>query len=210
MRIYDISVPVDNRIPVWPGDPPVDLRRVSSIAEGDNANVSTLAAGVHVGTHVDAPLHFLDGQAAVEDMPLEAMIGPAFVADLRKAQVIDAEALAKAGLPPRTRRVLFRTRNSDFWKDRDQGFRRDFVAVDASGAEWLIRRKIRLVGVDYLSVAPFGNSRPTHEILLRGGMVVLEGVDLTGVPAGRYDLVCLPIKLVGSDGAPARAVLVRR
>lgn len=210
MRIYDISVPIDNEIPVWPGDPPVDLRRVSAIAEGSNANVSTLAAGVHVGTHVDAPLHFLDGRGAVEAMPLAAMIGPAFVADLRKAMVIDSTALSKAGIPPRTRRVLFRTRNSAFWKDRSQGFRKDFVAVDASGAEWLVRRKIALVGVDYLSVAPFGNSRPTHEILLGAGMVILEGVDLSGVPAGRYELVCLPIKLVGSDGAPARAVLLRR
>lgn len=210
MRIYDISVPVDRDIPVWPGDPPVDLRRVSAIADGSNANVSALAAGVHVGTHVDAPLHFIDGRSAVEAMPLEAMIGPAYVADLCKAEVIDSEALAKARIPPRTRRILFRTRNSDFWKDRSQGFRKDFVAVDASGAEWLVGRKIALVGVDYLSVAPFGNSRPTHEILLGAGTVILEGVDLGGVPAGRYDLVCLPIKLVGSDGAPARAVLLRR
>jgi arylformamidase len=210
MRIYDISVPVDNGIPVWPGDPPVDLRRVSAIAEGSNANVSTLASGVHVGTHVDAPLHFLDKQGAVEAMPLEAMIGPAFVADLRTAEVIDSAALARAGIPPRTRRVLFRTRNSDFWRDRSQGFRKDFVAVDASGAEWLVGRKIILVGIDYLSVAPFGNSRPTHEVLLGSGAVILEGVDLSGVPSGRYDLICLPIKLVGSDGAPARAVLIRR
>lgn len=209
-RIFDISVPVDNQLPVWPGDPPVDLRRVASIADGANANVSSLSAGVHVGTHVDAPLHFIDGRGAVESMPLAAMIGPAFVADLKQAEVIDADALAKARIPPRIRRVLFRTRNSAFWKDRTQGFRKDFVAVDASGAEWLVQRKIQLVGVDYLSVAPFGNSRPTHQILLGAGVVVLEGVNLSGVPAGRYHLICLPIKLAGSDGAPARAVLVAR
>jgi arylformamidase len=210
VRIFDISVPVDGSLPVWPGDPPVELRRVASIADGENANVSSLATGVHVGTHVDAPLHFLDGRGGVETIPLSAMIGPATVVDLRRASVIDAAALTKASIPPRVRRILFRTRNSGFWKDRDRGFRTDFVAIDASGAEWLVQRKVQLVGVDYLSVAPYGNSRPTHEILLGAGVVILEGVNLSRVPPGRYDLVCLPILLAGSDGAPARAVLLGR
>ncbi len=209
MRLYDITVPIESGMPVWPGDPPLRLERVAAIAEGANANVSTLACGVHIGTHVDAPVHFLDGQGAVESLPLEAMIGRAFVADLRRAEVIDAAALERARIPARTRRILFRTRNSDLWKRGEKAFQTDFVAIDASGAEWLVERKLRLVGVDYLSVAPYGNSRPTHARLLGAGIVVLEGVNLNGVPGGSYALYCLPMKLVGSDGAPARAVLAK-
>lgn len=209
MRLYDITVPIESGMPVWPGDPPVRLERVAAIADGANANVSSLACGVHVGTHVDAPLHFLDGQGAVEGMPLEAMIGRAFVADLRRAEVIDAAALEKARIPARTRRILFRTRNSEYWKRGETDFQKDFVAIDAAGAGWLVERKVHLVGVDYLSVAPYGNSRPTHELLLGAGVVILEGVNLSGVPGGSYELYCLPMKLVGSDGAPARAVLAK-
>jgi arylformamidase len=185
----------------------VRLEQVSSIAQGANANVSSLACGVHVGTHVDAPRHFLDGASTVEAMPLEALIGTAFVADLRRATVIDARALERAHIPPRANRILFRTRNSDLWKRGERAFQTDFVGVDASGADWLVRRKVKLVGVDYLSVAPYGNSRPTHRILLGAGVVILEGVDLSRVPPGSYTLYCLPLKLAGSDGAPARAVL---
>jgi len=209
MRLYDITVPIENDMPVWPGDPAVRLERVASIAQGANANVSRLSCGVHVGTHVDAPVHFLDGAGAVEAMPLDVLIGRAFVADLRRATRIDAEALDQAHIPPRVRRILFRTRNSEFWRRGEKTFQSGFVAVDASGAEWLVRRKVRLVGVDYLSVAPYKDSRPTHQILLAAGVVILEGVDLSRVPPGAYLLYCLPMKLVGSDGAPARAVLAK-
>jgi arylformamidase len=188
VRFFDITVPIENGMPVWPGDPAVRLERVASIAQGANANVSTLACGVHVATHVDAPLHFVDGASAVEAMPIQSLIGRAFVADLRKAEVIDAVALDKARIPPRARRLLFRTRNSDFWKRGEKSFQTNFVAVDASGAEWLVRRNVVLVGVDYLSVAPYKNSRPTHQILLGAGIVVLEGVDLSRVPPGSYDI----------------------
>ena len=196
-------------MPVWPGDPPVRLERLASIREGANANVSSLSCGVHVGTHVDAPHHFLDGAATVESMPLDVLLGRAYVADLRRAHVVDGQALAHARIPPRTTRLLLRTRNSEIWKRRERAFQTDFVGVDASGAEWLVAHHIRLVAVDYLSVAPFGNSRPTHQILLAAGVVILEGVDLSRVPPGAYHLSCLPMKLVGSDGAPARAVLTR-
>ena len=207
MRLYDITVPIENGMPVWPGDPPVRLEQVSSIAQGANANVSSLACGVHVGTHVDAPHHFLDGASTVEAMPLDVLLGKAYVADLRRADVVDAAALERARIPVRTARLLLRTRNSDYWKRREQAFQTSFVGVDAGGAEWLVQHKIRLIAVDYLSVAPYRNSRPTHQILLSAGVVIVEGVDLSRVPAGAYTLYCLPMKLVGSDGAPARAVL---
>jgi arylformamidase len=210
MRIYDVSVDITPDMPVWPGDPPVRLERVAAIAQGSNANVSRLECGVHIGTHVDAPLHFLDGAGGVETMSLEALTGRAYVADLRRADKIGEAELDAARIPSRVRRVLFRTRNSNIWRRGERAFRKDFVGIDAGGAEWLVRRKILLVGMDYLSVAPFGNSRPTHQVLLRANIAVVEGLDLSKVPAGSYDLYCLPLKLIGSDGAPARAVLIQR
>ncbi len=210
MRIHDISLPISPRLPVWPGDPPVTLERVESIAGGSHANVSRLACGVHTGTHVDAPLHFLDGAAPVETLRLDVLTGRAYVAHLPKARVLDAAALRAARIPPRTRRVLFRTRNSEWWSSAAGAFREDFVAVDETGAAWLVERGLQLVGVDYLSVAPFRQSLPTHRILLAAGVVIVEGLNLHRVAQGAYDLYCLPLKLVGSDGAPARAVLISR
>jgi arylformamidase len=141
-------------------------------------------------------------------IPLKSLLGRAYVVDLRKADVLDAQALESARIPPRTRRLLFKTRNSDHWENEERKFQRDFVAVDASGAEWLVKKGVKLVGVDYLSVAPFNDGVATHRILLEAGVVVVEGLNLARVSKGRYTLYCLPVKLMGSDGAPARAVLV--
>ncbi len=208
MRIYDISVGISPEIPVWPGDAPVRLERVQSMDAGAHANVSRFEAGVHVGTHIDAPLHFIAGGRSVEAIPLKTMIGRAYVVELKRAEVLNASTLDGARIPPRTRRLLFKTRNSDYWTKGERKFRRDFVAVDSSGAEWLVRKGVRLVGVDYLSVAPFGDGGPTHRILLEAGVVIVEGLNLAGVIQGRYTIYCLPLKLMGSDGAPARVILV--
>jgi arylformamidase len=207
MRIYDVTVGISPQMPVWPGDPGVQLERVEAIAEGANANVSRLTCGVHTGTHVDAPLHFIDGAPAVETLPLKLLTGRAYVVHLPTAKVIDEATLESAGLPPRTRRVLFKTRNSELWA-KEKAFQTNFVAVDASGARWLVRKGVQLVGVDYLSVAPYGQSKETHHVLLEAGVVVIEGLDLSRVSQGRYSLYCLPLKLIGSDGAPARTILV--
>lgn len=206
--MYDISVGVSPEIPVWPGDPPVVLERLKSIENGDEANISHFQASVHVGTHIDAPIHFVEGGATVDAIPLKSLLGRAYVVDLRKADVLDAATLEAARIPPRTRRLLFKTRNSELWTSGERSFQRNFVAVDASGAEWLVKKGVKLVGVDYLSVAPFNDGVPTHRILLEAGVVVVEGLDLARVSKGRYTLYCLPVKLMGSDGAPARAVLV--
>jgi len=208
MRIYDISVGISPEIPVWPGDPPVVLERVKSLENGDEANVSRIQSGVHVGTHIDAPIHFVEGGATVDAIPLKSLLGRAYLVDLRKADVLDAATLESARIPPRTRRLLFKTRNSELWTSGESSFQRDFVAVDASGAEWLVKKGVKLVGVDYLSVAPFNDGVATHRILLEAGVVVVEGLNLARVSKGRYTLYCLPVKLMGSDGAPARAVLV--
>ncbi|UCF59692.1 MAG: cyclase family protein [Anaerolineaceae bacterium] len=208
VRTYDISLGISPEMPVWPGDPPVMIERVREIAKGANANVSRLDCGVHVGTHVDAPVHFIDGSSGVEAIPLRVLIGRAYVVHLPHVSVIDENTLEGSGIPPRTRRVLFKTSNSNYWADGERKFKKDFVAIDASGASWLVRKKVKLVGVDYLSVAPFKASRETHHILLENGVVIVEGLDLSEVNQGRYKLYCLPLKIIGSDGAPARAILV--
>lgn len=209
MPIYDITVPMHPSMPVWPGDPEVVLEQAASIDAGANANVSHLKAGVHVGTHVDAPHHFLNDRRTVESLPLEVLTGPALVIQLPdECPVVAAADLEAAAIPPGTERLLLKTRNSAFWQTSPRDFRLDFVGVAADGAEWLVERGVRLIGIDYLSVAPYKQSRPTHEILLRAGVIIVEGLDLSAVPPGRYNLYCLPLKLVGSDGAPARAILV--
>jgi len=208
MKIYDISLTITPELPVWPGDPKVVLERIYKIEEGANANVSRMDLGVHTGTHVDAPHHFVHGAKTIEQLDLEVLIGPVQVVALPETvTTITAAVLEQAGLHPHCQRVLFKTRNSAYWTQPVQRFQTDFVGIDEGGARWLVEHGLRLVGIDYLSIAPFKKSRPTHEALLEAEMIVLEGVNLSEVPAGDYTLYCLPLKLGGSDGAPARAIL---
>ena len=210
MEIYDITRPVDTGMVVWPGNPPVSRRRTSDMARGDVANVSELSLGVHTGTHVDAPIHFLPGGAGTETLDLAVLVGPALVVAVpAEAPAITAALLDRLPIPPGTTRVLFQTRSSQDSTDPGSTFREDFAAVTADGAQWLVDHGVRLVGVDYLSVAPFDAGVPTHEILLTAGAIPVEGLNLRGIAPGPYTLVCLPLKLVGSDGAPARAILMR-
>jgi len=208
MRTYDVTLTISPDLPTWPGDPCIVLERVGKIENGDNANVSRIDMVVHSGTHVDAPYHFLPDGKTVDQLSLSLLTGRAYVLHLPEVDRITAAVLEEAQIPPRTRRLLFKTRNSQYWSELSNGFRTDFVGITADGAEALVKRGVKLVGVDYLSVAPFKESRPTHEILLSAGVVVIEGLDLSKVSQGRYTLFCLPIKLGGSDGAPARAILV--
>lgn len=209
MQVYDITVPISPDMPVWPGDPPVEIEPISQIESGDNANVSRLALSAHTGTHVDAPYHFLAAGITLEQVPLSQFIGPAFVAHLPEVETICAADLVSQQIPPGTERVLFKTRNSAYWAGGLQEFQTDFVALEPDAAQYLVDFGVKLVGIDYLSVAPFKRSRPTHEILLKAGIAILEGVDLSAVTQGHYQLYCLPLKLQGVDGAPARAILIR-
>lgn len=209
MTLYDISLTISPDMPVWPGEPAISLRRVYSMDAGRHANVSALACSVHTGTHVDAPNHFLNDERTVESLPLDVLVGPARVVELPESvSLVTAEVLRAADIPAGTLRLLLKTRNSQIWAAGDRKFHPDFVGVAQDGAEWLVEQGVRLIGIDYLSVAPFKQSGPTHHALLRPGIVVLEGVDLSRVPPGDYELVCLPLKLAGSDGAPARAILI--
>jgi arylformamidase len=207
MRVYDISVAIEPGLPIWPGDVPLELERVQQINNGDVSNVTRISCSVHIGTHVDAPVHFLKDGKGIEMLSFRVLNGRAYVVDLPEIDLITQEVLEEAGVPPRTRRVLFKTRNSQFWNDPHHEFRQDFVALDESASHWLVQKGVQLVGVDYLSVAPFTAPQATHKTLLKNEVVILEGLDLRQVGQGRYMLHCLPLKIMGSDGAPARAIL---
>ena len=208
MRTYDITLTISPDMIVWPGDPSVNVKRLSSIASGDNANVSQISMSCHTGTHVDAPDHFLNNGKTVESLSLDLLIGRAYVLHLPDVNLITASVLMDADIPPRTRRLLFKTRNSDFWANGNKEFQTDFVGISVDAAELLVDRNVKVVGIDYLSIAPFKQGKPVHTILLDAGMVVIEGLDLSRVSQGRYTLHCLPLKLGGADGAPTRAILV--
>ena len=208
MRTYDITLTISPELPTWPGDPSVEIERVSKIEEGSNANVSRVNMGVHTGTHVDAPYHFLQDGISVDKLDLSLLAGRAYVLHLPDVEVINAAVLDAAQIPPRTRRVLFKTRNSDYWAAGVADFQTDFVGLSEDGADYLVRRGVKLVGIDYLSIAPYKQSRPTHEKLLSGGVVIVEGLNLSEVSQGRYTIYCLPLKLENSDGSPARAILI--
>ena len=209
MRTYDITLTITPEMIVWPGDPSVNIHRISSIAAGDNANVSQMTMSCHSGTHVDAPDHFLNNGKTVESLSLDLLVGRAYVLHLPNVEMITASVLIHADIPPRTRRLLFKTRNSEYWsKENTHEFHTDFVGLSVDAAEWLVDRNVKLVGIDYLSIAPYKLGIPVHTILLNAGVVVIEGLDLSQVSQGRYTLHCLPLKLGGADGAPTRCILV--
>jgi arylformamidase len=208
MHTYDITLTLSPELPCWPGDTDYELERVQKIDEGATANVSSLTMSAHMGTHVDAPDHFLNNGKTVEKLALSVLSGRAYVLYLPEVDLITAAILEQAEIPPRTRRVLFKTRNSEYWTRQLKDFQTDFVALSPDAAQYLVDRGVKLVGIDYLSIAPYHQGLVTHQILLKAGMVILEGLDLSAVSPGRYTLFCLPLKLAGSDGAPARAILI--
>lgn len=209
MIIHDVSLTISNALPVWPGDPPPDLRRVLSMDNGDAINLSQLTCGVHTGTHIDAPLHFVRDGIGIDALDLDVLVGPCLVVHAPDVDAIDAALLDQLQIPSNTTRILFRTRNSEIWARGDNTFHTDFVAIDQSGAEWIVAHGVKLVGLDYLSIAPFDATVPTHNILLRAGVIPIEGLNLAGIEPGEYRLICLPLKLLKSDGAPARVILTR-
>jgi arylformamidase len=206
MRIYDVSVPLSAALPAWPGDPAIEIQEWRTLANGDGANVSVVHFGAHSGTHVDAPAHFIEGAKKVESLELEALIGEAEVIEVPEdCRVIDEEMIST-----NSARVLFKTRNSSFWTGDLADFRTDFTYLSLAAAEKLARQGVKLVGIDYLSIEQFGSeNHETHRALLSREVVILEGLNLIEVPAGKYELICLPLRLRGQlgDGAPARAVL---
>lgn len=208
MAIYDISVPITDDLVVWPGDPSVHIEKAADMDAGDPINLSHLKLSAHTGTHVDAPKHFVEGGAGIDLLSLEVLVGPALVVSAPDVDVLSADVLEGLDIPAGTERVLCRTRNSELWAAGEHDFDEEYVAIAEDGAQWLVRQGVKLVGVDYLSVAPYSNPTPTHKILLSAGAVVIEALNLGGISPGLYHLICLPLNIPDCDGAPARAVLV--
>ncbi|HEY6045330.1 MAG TPA: cyclase family protein [Pyrinomonadaceae bacterium] len=207
MPIYDITVPIRAGMPIYEGDPAVEIQAWSAFAKGNSSNVSFLHMGAHTGTHVDAPAHFIEGAKRIDTLPMETLIGRARVVRVPdELTEIDQNFLNSCQLD-QVERILFHTRNSAFW---NESFRKDFTHLLPEAAEQLVKQGIKLVGTDYLSIEKFhsGHHR-THLTLLAKGVVIVEGLDLTGVPEGDYELICLPLKIAdgAGDGAPARVVL---
>jgi arylformamidase len=210
MKIHDISLTISPGLPTWPGDPGLVIEQTESMDKGAHANVTRISASVHLGTHVDAPHHFLNDGRTVEALPLEVLTGPCYVLQLPDGiDSITSEVLERTEITSDMKRILFGTSNSHLWAKGESKFQTDFVAITEDGAEWLVEHGVQLVGVDYLSVAPYGESVSTHTVLLKAGVVVVEGLNLSQVMRGFYDLYCLPLKIAGSDGAPARAILIQ-
>lgn len=208
MKIFDVTVAVSEHVPIYEGDPRVEIESVKSIDGGDSANVSNLCFGAHTGTHIDAPNHFIDGTRRVEDLDLDKLVGPCRVVELDDS-VVSIEPSHLDGLDG-VERVLFKTRNSSFWSEQEKGFRTDFTYLAPESARILADGGVKLVGIDYLSIEKFGSSDfATHITLLEKEVVILEGVDLRKIAPGDYELICLPLKYVGGtgDGAPARTIL---
>lgn len=194
-------------MPFYPGDPGAEIKPARQISDGAIANLSLLKLGSHSGTHIDAPHHFVDGGKTVDRLSLEALVGPVRVLDLTGVESsIDREQLESSGLEGVTR-LLLKTSNSGLWSSAD--FSEDYVSLSGSAADYLVNLGIVLLGIDYLSIEQFkSEDYHVHHALLGAGVVVLEGIDLGQVEAGDYELVCLPLKIRGGDGAPARAILI--
>lgn len=204
-EFIDISVRLSTAMPVWPDSTGYSLASVQSIAGGDPVSVSHLACDVHSGTHIDAPAHFLVDGATIDQLQLAALIGPAVVIHHVACRHVSAADLERACIPSGTKRLLIKTSNSALWEK--PAFRNDYLALTADAADWIVQNGISLVGIDYLSIEPFGERLGTHRILLEAGVIVLEGLDLHAVTPGVYELICLPLNLAGAEGAPVRAVL---
>lgn len=208
MRYYDLSVKITPGLPLWPGDPPIQIQRHTKIEEGSSSNVTHMNMTAHVGTHIDAPYHFINDGKTIDQLPLTTLIGRVYVMHLPDARQITADLIRQHGLPKRVRRILFKTRNSNLWNLPQTPFRQNYVSLTPDAAQYLVDKDILLVGIDYVSIAPFEDVVSTHRILLGAGVVVVEGLNLNVVNAGHYTLYALPIALGDADGAPARVILV--
>ncbi len=206
-KLLDVSVPLTAGMPAYPGNPEFELQPIKRIAEGGSSNVSRLVMGTHTGTHVDAPRHFFDGAPGVDALPLDLLLGRARVVEVNKRGGIGAEELAAAGLREDLR-VLLKTSNSALWNG--EGFHEDYTYLTDAGARYLVDQGVKVVGIDYLSVEQFKKAgAPAHHALLSQGVVIIEGLNLAEADAGMYELYCLPLRIVGGDGAPARVILKR-
>jgi arylformamidase len=208
MKIIDITLPLSDLTPVWEGDKGIKIEQVSSLENGFDFNVSHVEFGVHAGTHIDAPFHLFNNGKTVNKIPLNKLIGPVQVIRINDSvKVITRKVLLASGLKSGIQRLLLKTRNSEYWIKDPHHFNRGYVAIDSSAATFLVEEGIFLVGIDYFSISPFNDMVVPHQILLQAEIVILENAYLVDVDPGLYNLICLPLNFIGTDGAPVRAVL---
>ena len=206
MKIHDITVPIHERMHAWPTDPKVKIRPNRQISKGNSCNLSRISFGSHTGTHVDAPYHFLEKGKKLDEIDLGVFMGKTWVFEIDVKNKINIKDINKLNLKGKER-VLFKTENSKIWKKRKKFFK-EFIYVTDKAANFIAEAGVKLFGIDYLSVEGFGiENAPAHHILLKKGVVLLEGIDLSKVSQGEYELICLPLKIKGADGAPARVIL---
>ncbi len=207
-KIRDITVPFSPGLPLWPGDPAPVVTVMKSMEGGYRCNVTRIDTGVHFGSHLDAPCHFIEGAKGVDALDLDVLVGECIVAYIPDAIDITPDHLKALDLPDGVTRLLLKTRNSDFWNMPEHEFRKDYSALTADSAKWVADRGIRLIGIDYLSIQLFADEvSTTHHVLLGNEIIVVEGLDLRAVEPGAWRLTCLPMKIKGADGAPVRAIL---
>jgi len=207
MKIYDISMPLSNNLVSWPGDPQINLNKKRSISNGDACNLTSLEMSTHSGTHIDAPYHFIEDGYTSEFIPLDVLIGRCVVIEVKCKYYIEVDDFIDYSIR-RNDRVIFKTLNSEYFSSGQTNINFNFVSLSLDAAVFLKEKGVILVGIDYLSIEKYGSvDHEVHEVLLGNNIIVLEGLDLSNVPEGNYHLTCLPLKILGSDGAPARAVL---
>ena len=205
MKIFDVTLPISKDLIVYPGDPPIKIKRTQTIGKnGAKYNLSAFSFGSHTGTHIDAPLHLFQDGLSTDQLPLEMLIGPARVVEITSPR-IDEEALREFDLTADVR-LLFKTRNSYLWGRNE--FVQEYVYITPEAAKYLVREGIKLVGIDYLSVEKFSSEEPlVHLELLGAGTIIIEGLNLREIEPGDYEMICLPLKVKDGDGAPVRVVL---
>lgn len=201
----EVSAPVKSGMLHWPGEPEVSIYRIESISKGNEANVSGLSMSVHTGTHMDAPYHFLNGGKDISKVPFEALIGRALVIDVKNPERVDVSDLERYNIKPGSRVLLMTDNSRKEWFNRE--FSRDYVGLSARAADYLAEKKVQLVGIDFLSIGTYDEDAGVHRTLLSRGIWIIEGLYMNNITEGLYDMICLPIRLIGSDGAPARAIL---
>ncbi|MEP9411545.1 MAG: cyclase family protein [Candidatus Brocadia sp.] len=205
MNFYDVTLTISDTLVTWPTDPAVSIRKTGLISHGNSCNVLELKLGSHCGTHIDAPYHFEENGIKIDRIPLDYLIGNATVFEIKNKEKIDLEDLKLLQLR-NCKRVIFKTVNSTYWKLSE--FKKDFVYITKEAASYLADCDVKLVGIDYLSVEKFQNKyADTHHVLLGKGIIIIEGLDLSNVKAGDYELIALPLKIKDGDGSPARVVL---
>ncbi len=207
--IIDISVPIDESMILWPGNSHPKFKRLYSMKRGSTHNEISIEMNTHTGTHIDAPRHFVLNGKAIDQMDPNIFVGPTWVVNMPDVKEIKSSNLEKLKLPRSIERILFKTANSSLWNKKNPKFRKDYVGLTPDAASWLVKRKIKLVGIDYLSIAKFTDVLAVHRILLKAGIIILEGLNLSKVKKGKYQLVCLPIKIANAEAAPVRAILIK-